>query len=162
MVPSQQTTTQLSGRSSSRWRKRTNGTVAQLLLECKKGKELVQAIRNLYRKHEFHWEMKMAYLRFDGASWRNLWDMELGYDSRGPSPMFSTTPSSTAPLLLPMPLPMYVSPTNFYWMNSHRCPSSVPLPIPMFFGSYSSLGIALPLLPTLSCLVSPVRSIAHL
>ena len=88
--------------------------------------------------------------------------MELGYDSHGPSPMFSATSSSTAPLLLHMPLLMYVSLMNFYWMNSHRCPLSVPLPIPMFFGSYSSLGIALPLLPTLSRLVLPVRSIAHL
>ena len=139
-----------------------NGTVAQLLLECKKGEELAQAIRNLYHKHEFCQEMKMAYLRFNGASWRNSGDMELGYNSHGPSPMFSTMPSSMAPLLLHMPLLIYVSPMNFYWMNSHCCPSSVPLPIPMFFGSYSSLGIALPLLPTLWCLVSPVRSIAHL
>ena len=162
MVPSQQTMTQPSGRSGSRQWKRMNGAVAQLLLECKKSEELAQAVPNLYREHEFHQEMKMAYLGFDGASWRNLCDMELGYDSRGPSLIFSAMPSSTALLLLHMPLPMYVSSTNFYRMNFHCCPSSVPLPIPMFFGLYSSLGISLPLFPTLSRLVSPFRSIACL
>ena len=162
MVPSQQTTTQPSGRSGSQRRKRMNGAVAQLLLECKKGEELAQAVPNLYHKHEFHQEMKMAYLGFDGASWRNSCDMELGYNSRGPSLIFSAMPSSMALLLLHMPLPMYVSSTNFYRMNFHHCPSSVPLPIPMFFGSYSSLGISLPLLPTLLRLVSPFGSIAHL
>ena len=162
MVPSQQATTQPSGRSGSRQWKRTNGAVAQLLLECKKGEELAQAVPNLYHEHEFCWEMKMAYLGFDNASWRNSCDMELGYDRRGPSLIFSATPSSMALFLLHMPLPMYVSSTNFYGMNFHRCPLPVPLPILMFFGSYSSLGISLPLLPTLSHLVSPFGSIACL
>src|SRR6266567_6732262 len=97
--------------------------------------------------------MKMGYLGFDGASQRNSCDMELGYNSRGSSPMLSITPS-----VLHMPLPMYVPPMNFYGMNR---PSSVPLPIPMFFGSYSALGIALPSLPTLLHFVLPVGSIAR-
>ena len=42
-----------------------------VLLECKKGEELVQAICNLYCEHKFRREMKMAYLGFDSASWRN-------------------------------------------------------------------------------------------
>jgi len=57
-------------------------TVAQLLLEGKKGEELAQAmIRNLYHEREIHREMKMRYLGFNGASRRNSYDMELGYDS---------------------------------------------------------------------------------
>ena len=128
--------------------------VAQLLLEGKKARSL----RRPYPTYEFHREMKMGYLRFDGASRRNSCDMELGYDSRGSSPMLSVTPSSTAPSVLYMPLPMYVPPMNFYGMNR---PSSVPLPIPMFFGSYSAPGIALPSLPTLSRFVSPVGSITR-
>lgn len=101
----------------------------------------------------------MGYLGFDGASRRNLYDMELGYDNCGSSPMLSATPSSTAPSRLHMPLPMYVPLTNFYGMNSPCHPSSVPLPIPIFFWSYSAPGIALPSLPTLSRPVLPVGSI---
>ena len=137
--------------------------VAQLLLEGKKGEELAQAVRNLDRERELHRDMEMGYLGFDSR--RNSYDMELGYDSRGPSPMLSTVSSSTAPSLLHMPLPVsYVPPANFYGMNGMnfpRRPSSVPLPIPDFLGSYSTPGIALPSLPTLSRAVSPVGSIAR-
>jgi hypothetical protein len=45
-------------------------------------------------------------------------------------------------------------------MNFPRRPSSVPLPIPDFFASYSAPAIALPSLPSLFRPVSPVGSIA--
>jgi len=138
--------------------------VAQLLLEGKKGEELAQAVRDLDRERELHREMEMGYLGFDPASRRTSYDMELGYDSRGPSPMLSAASSSSAaPSLLHMPLPVYVPPSNFYGMNMNfpRRPSSVPLPIPDFFSSYSAPGIALPSLPSLSRPVSPVGSIAR-
>jgi hypothetical protein len=121
--------------------------VAQLLLEGKKGEELAQAVRNLDRERELHREMEMGYLGFDPSSRRNSYDMELGYDSRGPSPMLSAASSSSAASsLLHMPLPMYVPPSNFYGMNMNfpRRPSSVPLPIPDF-----SLRILLRVLPSL-------------
>ena len=127
-----------------------------------KVEELALTVRNLDREHELHRDMEMGYLGFDSR--RNSYDMELGYDSRGPSPMLSTVSSSTAPSPLHMPLPVYVPPTNFYGMNGMnfpRRPSSVPLPIPDFLGSYSMPGIALPSLHTLSRAVSPVGSIAR-
>ena len=138
--------------------------VAQLLLEGKKGEELAQAVRNLDRERELHREMEMGYLGFGPTSRRNSYDMELGYDSRGPSPMLSAASSSSAASsLLHMPLPMYVPPSNFYGMNMNfpRRPSSVPLPIPDFFASYSAPGIAIPSLPSLSRPASPVGSIAR-
>ena len=109
----------------------------------KKGEELAQAVRNLDRECELHREMEMAYLGFDSR--RNSFEMKLGYDNRGPSPMLSAA-SSTAPSHLHMPIPMYVPPSNFYGMsmNFPRRPSSVPLPIPDFIASYSVLGIAFP------------------
>jgi len=87
--------------------------------------------------------------------------MELGYDSRGSSSMLSVMPSSTVPSVLHLPLPMYVPLMNFYGMNFPHRPSSIPLPILMFFRSYSAQGIALPSLPTLLCFVSPVGSIVR-
>ncbi|KIM36997.1 hypothetical protein M413DRAFT_448734 [Hebeloma cylindrosporum] len=140
--------------------------VAQLLLEGKKGEELAQAVRHLDRERELHREMEMGYLGGydnDGNSRRNSYDLELGYDSRGPSPMLSAvSSSSTAPSHLHMPLPMYVPP-SYYGMNFPRRPSSVPLPLPDFFGSYNAPGIAIPSLPSLSLSrpVSPVGSIAR-
>ena len=76
------------------------------------------------------------YLGFEISSRRDSYDMELEYDSRGPSPMLSLVcSSSAAPSLHHIPLPVYIPPSNFYGMNMnfpHR-PSSVPLPILDFF-----------------------------
>jgi hypothetical protein len=95
------------------------------------------------------------YLGFEVPSRRDSYDIELGYDSRGPSPMLSlVSSSSAAPSLQHIPLPMYVPPSNFYGMNAnfpHRL-SSMPLPIPR---------IPLRVLPSRHCPLSPVGSIAR-
>ena len=75
--------------------------------------------------------------------------MALGYDShdsRGPSPMFSTRSSFTAPSLLHMPLSSACFPPASFCgisgMNFPRRPSSVPLAITDFLGFYSMPDIA--------------------
>ena len=80
-----------------------NGDVMPSLSSCSKVK---RARRNLDRERELHRDMEIGYLGFDSR--RNSYNMELGYDSRGPGPMLSTVSSSTAPSLLHMPLPVYI------------------------------------------------------